>query len=44
MWNIENILSGKKNKKMIIKKMPSGKFNPYSQRRVELKRKKRKKD
>ena len=42
MWNIENVLSGKKNKKMKIKKMPSGKFNPYSQGRVELKRKKMK--
>ena len=44
MWNIQNVLSEKKNKKMKIKKMMSGKFNPYSQGRVELKRKKRKKD
>ena len=42
MWNIENILSGKKNKKIEIKKIPNGKFNPYSQGRVELKRKKMK--
>jgi hypothetical protein len=42
MWNIENVLSGKANKKMKIKKMPEGKFNPYSQGRVELKRKKMK--
>ena len=42
MWNIENVLSGKANKKMKIKKMPDGKFNPYSQGRVELKRKKMK--
>ena len=42
MWNIENVLSGKANKKMKIKKKPDGKFNPYSQGRVELKRKKMK--
>ena len=42
MWNIENVLSGKANKKMKVKKMPDGKFNPYSQGRVELKRKKMK--
>jgi len=41
-WNIENVLRGKKNKKMKIKKKLSGKFNPYSQGRVELKRKKMK--
>ena len=42
MWNIENVLSGKANKKMKIKKKPEGNFNPYSQGRVELKRKKMK--
>ena len=42
MWNIENVLSGKANKKRKIKKMLDGKFNPYSQGRVELKRKKMK--
>ena len=42
-WNIENVLSGKKNKKMKINKRVEGKFNPYSQGRVELKMKKKKK-
>jgi hypothetical protein len=41
-WNIENVLSGKKNKKMKINKKFEGKFNPYSQGRVELKKKKMK--
>ena len=41
-WNIENVLSGKKNKKMKINKRVEGKFNPYSQGRVELKKKKMK--
>ena len=41
-WNIENVLSGKKNKKMKINKKMEGKFNPYSQGRVELKKKKMK--
>ena len=41
-WNIENVLSGKKNKKMKINKRADGKFNPYSQGRVELKKKKMK--
>ena len=41
-WNIENVLSGKKNKKMKINKKIEGKFNPYSQGRVELKKKKMK--
>ena len=41
-WNIENVLRGKKNKKMKINKKFDGKFNPYSQGRVELKRKKMK--
>jgi hypothetical protein len=41
-WNIENVLSGKKNKKMKINKRTDGKFNPYSQGRVELKKKKMK--
>ena len=41
-WNIENVLSGKKNKKMKINKRGDGKYNPYSQGRVELKRKKMK--
>ena len=41
-WNIENVLSGKKNKKMKINKRDDGKFNPYSQGRVELKKKKMK--
>ena len=39
-WNIENVLSGKKNKKMKINKRAEGGFNPYSQGRVELKKKK----
>ena len=41
-WNIENVLSGKKNKKMKINKKIEGGFNPYSQGRVELKKKKMK--
>ena len=41
-WNIENVLSGKKNKKMKINKRAEGGFNPYSQGRVELKKKKKK--
>ena len=41
-WNIENVLSGKKNKKMKIIKRAEGGFNPYSQGRVELKKKKMK--
>ena len=41
-WNIENVLSGKKNKKMKIIKRDDGSFNPYSQGRVELKKKKMK--
>ena len=41
-WNIENVLSGKKNKKMKINKRAEGGFNPYSQGRVELKKKKMK--
>ena len=41
-WNIENVLRGKKNKKMKINKRVEGKFNPYSQGRVELKKKKMK--
>ena len=41
-WNIENVLSGKKNKKMKINKRSDGKYNPYSQGRVELKKKKMK--
>ena len=41
-WNIENVLRGKKNKKMKINKRTDGKFNPYSQGRVELKKKKMK--
>ena len=41
-WNIENVLRGKKNKKMKINKKIEGKFNPYSQGRVELKKKKMK--
>jgi len=41
-WNIENVLSGKKNKKMKINKRDDGKFNPYSQGRIELKKKKMK--
>ncbi len=41
-WNIENVLSGKKNKKMKINKKIDGGFNPYSQGRVELKKKKMK--
>jgi len=41
-WNIENVLSGKKNKKMKINKRDNGKFNPYSQGRIELKKKKMK--
>ena len=41
-WNIENVLSGKKNKKMKINKRVDDKFNPYSQGRVELKKKKMK--
>ena len=42
-WNIENVLSGKKNKKMKInnRRMDGG-FNPYSQGRIELKKKKMK--
>ena len=39
-WNIENVLSGKKNKKMKINKRMDGGFNPYSQGRIELKKKK----
>ena len=41
-WNIENVLSGKKNKKMKINKRMEGGFNPYSQGRIELKKKKMK--
>ena len=41
-WNIENVLSGKKNKKMKINKRNDGGFNPYSQGRIELKKKKMK--
>jgi hypothetical protein len=41
-WNIENVLSGKKNKKMKINKRGGDKFNPYSQGRIELKKKKMK--
>ena len=41
-WNIENVLSGKKNKKMKINKKIYGGYNPYSQGRVELKKKKMK--
>ena len=41
-WNIENVLSGKKNKKMKINKRAEDGFNPYSQGRVELKKKKMK--
>ena len=41
-WNIESVLSGKKNKKMKINKRAEGGFNPYSQGRVELKKKKMK--
>jgi hypothetical protein len=41
-WNIENVLSGKKNKKMKIIKRDDGGFNPYSQGRIELKKKKMK--
>ena len=41
-WNIENVLSGKKNKKMKINRRAEGGFNPYSQGRVELKKKKMK--
>ena len=41
-WNIENVLSGKKNKKMKINKRADGGYNPYSQGRVELKKKKMK--
>ena len=41
-WNIENVLSGKRNKKMKINKKIEGGFNPYSQGRVELKKKKMK--
>ena len=41
-WNIENVLSGKKNKKMKIAKRVEGGYNPYSQGRVELKKKKMK--
>ena len=41
-WNIENVLSGKKNKKMKINKRMDGGFNPYSQGRIELKKKKMK--
>ena len=41
-WNIENVLSGKRNKKMKINKKMEGGFNPYSQGRVELKKKKMK--
>ena len=41
-WNIENVLSGKKNKKMKINKRAEGGFNPYSQGRVEIKKKKMK--
>ena len=41
-WNIENVLSGKKNKKMKINKKIDGGYNPYSQGRVELKKKKMK--
>ena len=41
-WNIENVLSGKKNKKMKINKKIDGGYNPDSQGRVELKKKKMK--
>ena len=41
-WNIENVLSGKKNKKMKINKKIDSGYNPYSQGRVELKKKKMK--
>ena len=41
-WNIENVLRGKKNKKIKINKKVDDKFNPYSQGRVELGKKKMK--
>ena len=41
-WNIENVLRGKKNKKIKIQKGGDSKYNPYKQGRVELKRKKMK--
>ena len=41
-WNIENVLSGKKNKKMKINRRKEDGFNPYAQGRIELKKKKMK--
>ena len=41
-WNIENVLSGKKNKKMKINRRMEDGFNPYAQGRIELKKKKMK--
>ena len=41
-WNIENVLSGKKNKKIKINKNMDDKFNPYSQGKIELKKKRMK--
>ena len=41
-WNIENVLSGKKNKKMKINRRMEDGFNPYVQGRIELKKKKMK--
>ena len=41
-WNIENVLRGKKNKKIKIQKGGDSKYNPYKEGKVELKRKKMK--
>ena len=41
-WNIENVLSGKKNKKMKINRRMEDGFNPYAQGRIEIKKKKMK--
>ena len=43
-WNIQNVLSGKKNKIIKIPNYFDDKFNPYNQGRIQLKRRKMKED
>ena len=42
IWNVENVLSGKQNKKRKINKSVNAKYNPYKQGKVELGKKKMK--
>ena len=41
-WNIQNVINGKKNKKIKINKRVDSKFNPFNQGRVDFKKKKMK--